>query len=96
MPHQPDSLEEFEEERKGVLSLCDGLRCGSPLMQIVKPLPHLAVCALRYVQTTGKIEEGFRLSESEARIIKAAARKKGLRLSEFIREAILLYAKKSK
>jgi uncharacterized protein (DUF1778 family) len=40
---------------------------------------------------------GFRLSESEARVIKAAARKKGLRLSEFIREAILVYAtKKSK
>jgi uncharacterized protein (DUF1778 family) len=39
---------------------------------------------------------GFRVSESEASLIKAAALKKGLRLSEFIREAILQYAKKSK
>jgi hypothetical protein len=37
---------------------------------------------------------GFRVSEAEARIITATARKKGLRLSEFIREAVLEYVKK--
>jgi uncharacterized protein (DUF1778 family) len=37
---------------------------------------------------------GFRVSKAEARIITTAARKKGLRLSEFIREAVLQHIKK--